>query len=149
MEALHIAREGLKCTTAVHICYGYGIEANVKWKTSLGESWRQYEEVFPALDRSKLDQVSLECAASKVPLELISLLKNKTVLVGAIDVASDVVETPEQVAATIRAAMKHVDAERIQPCTNCGMAPMSREVATGKLRALAEGAAIVRRELGR
>jgi 5-methyltetrahydropteroyltriglutamate--homocysteine methyltransferase len=149
IEALHRAAAGLTCKTAVHICYGYGIEANIKWKETLGEQWRQYERTFPHLDRSRIDQVSLECANARVPLELIALLKTKTVLVGAIDVATDIVETPEQVAATIRAAMKHVDAERIQPCTNCGMAPMARDTAYAKLSALAAGAAIVRRELGR
>ncbi len=148
IEALHRAREGLRCTVAVHICYGYGIEANIAWKRTLGEEWRQYQDVFPALDRSRIDQVSLECANSRVPLELIGLLKNKQVLVGAIDVASNQVETPSQVAATIRAAMKHVDAERILPCTNCGMAPMGRDIAYGKLRALAAGARLVRAELG-
>ena len=147
IDALHVATEGLRCATAVHICYGYGIEANIKWKETLGQSWRQYEQVFPALDRSRIQQVSLECAASKVPLELIGLLKTKQVLVGAIDVATDAVETPEQVASTIRAAMKHVDAARIMPCTNCGMAPMSRETAYAKLRALADGAALVRKGL--
>ncbi|MBL8674346.1 MAG: methionine synthase [Rhodospirillales bacterium] len=148
IDALHVAAEGLRCATAVHICYGYGIEANVKWKATLGERWRQYEQTFPALDRSRIGQVSLECANSHVPLDLIALLPNKTVLVGAIDVANDAVETPEQVAATLRAALRHVDAERLQACTNCGMAPMTREVAYGKLRALAAGAAIVRREVG-
>ena len=123
IAALHKAIEGLKCQTAVHICYGYGIQANLDWKESLGSEWRQYEEIFPALNESRLDQVSLECANSKVPLSLIGLLSNKTVMVGAIDVASETVETPEQVAATIRAAMDFVDAERISPCTNCGMAP--------------------------
>ena len=147
IAALERAAEGLTCRTAVHICYGYGIEANIKWKATLGDQWRQYERTFPHLDRSRIEQVSLECANARVPLELIALLKRKTVLVGAIDVASDSVETPEQVAATIRTAMKHVDAERIQPCTNCGMAPMARDIAFGKLRALAAGAAIVRREL--
>ena len=149
IEALHRAADGLTCRTAVHICYGYGIEANIKWKATLGDQWRQYERTFPHLERSRIDQVSLECANARVPLELIALLKTKTVLVGAIDVANDAVETPEQVAATIRAAMKHVDAERIQPCTNCGMAPMARDIAYAKLRALAQGTAIVRKELGR
>jgi 5-methyltetrahydropteroyltriglutamate--homocysteine methyltransferase len=147
VAALHKAIEGLECQTAVHICYGYGIKANLDWKESLGGEWRQYEEIFPALNESRLDQVSLECANSKVPLSLIGLLSNKTVMVGVIDVASEAVETPEQVAATIRAAMEFVDAERISPCTNCGMAPLPREVAAGKLRALGAGAAIMRREL--
>jgi 5-methyltetrahydropteroyltriglutamate--homocysteine methyltransferase len=147
VAALHKAIEGLKCQTAVHICYGYGIQANLDWKESLGGEWRQYEEIFPALNESRLDQVSLECGNSKVPLSLIGLLSDKTVMVGVIDVASEVVETPEQVAATIRAAMEFVDAERISPCTNCGMAPLPRDVAAGKLRALGAGAAIMRGEL--
>ena len=149
VAALERAAAGLKCTTAVHICYGYGIKANIEWKKTLGGEWRQYEQTFPLLAASHIDQVSLECANSHVPIELIGLLEGKDVLVGAIDVAADRVETPEEVAAVIRAALKHVPAERLVPCTNCGMVPLSREVARGKLRALAEGAALVRRELGR
>ena len=148
VAALMAAREGLTCRTAVHICYGYGIKANVDWKQTLGSEWRQYESTFPLLAASAIDQISLECANSHVPLELIGLLKGKDVLVGAIDVAGNEVETPEQVAMTIRAALKYVPAEKLYPCTNCGMVPLSRGVAVGKLRALAAGAAIVRRELG-
>ena len=149
IAALEAAAAGLKAKTAVHICYGYGIEANVKWKETLGAEWRQYEAIFPALNASAIEQVSLECAGSHVPISLISHLRDKDVLVGVIDVASNDIETPEAVAATIREAMKHVDAERIQPCTNCGMAPLSRQVAVGKLQALGAGAALMRRELGR
>jgi 5-methyltetrahydropteroyltriglutamate--homocysteine methyltransferase len=147
IETLERAAEGLDCKTAVHICYGYGIKANNDWKKTLGSEWRQYESTFPLLASSKIDQVSLECANSHVPLDLIALLKGKDVLVGAIDVASDEVETPEQVAATIRAAMQFVAPEKLYPCTNCGMVPLSREVARGKLAALAAGAALVRAEL--
>jgi 5-methyltetrahydropteroyltriglutamate--homocysteine methyltransferase len=147
VPALEKAAEGLKCATAVHICYGYGIEANIKWKETLGESWRQYEETFPALDRSRIQQVSLECRQSHVPPELMTLLKNKTVLVGAIDVASEKVETPEEVAATLKLAAQFVDPERIQACTNCGMAPMTLGAAYAKLRALAQGAALARKAL--
>ena len=147
MAALERAAQGLRCKTAVHICYGYGIKANIEWKKTLGEKWRQYEQTFPLLARSAIDQVSLECANSHVPLELMALLAGKDVLVGAIDVANEQVETPDQVAATIRAAMALVPAERLFPCTNCGMVPLPRDVARGKLRALADGAAIVRREL--
>jgi 5-methyltetrahydropteroyltriglutamate--homocysteine methyltransferase len=147
IATLEQAAAGLGCTTAVHICYGYGIKANNDWKKTLGAEWRQYESTFPLLASSKLDQVSLECANSHVPLELLSLLKGKDVLVGAIDVADDAIETPEQVAATIRKAMKFVAPEKLFPCTNCGMVPLSREVARGKLRALAAGAALVRKEL--
>ena len=146
VAALERAAQGLKCTTAVHICYGYGIEANIKWKNALGDTWRQYADTFPALDRSTIDQVSLECRQSRVPMELIALLKNKTVMVGAIDVADDRIETPEEVAATIKEATRYVDPERIQASTNCGMAPMTQAVAYGKLRALAEGAALARRD---
>jgi 5-methyltetrahydropteroyltriglutamate--homocysteine methyltransferase len=148
IAALERAAQGLKCTTAVHICYGYGIRANIEWKKTLGAEWRQYENTFPLLAHSTIAQVSLECANSHVPLELIGLLKGKDVLVGAIDVATDRVESAEDVAATIRAALKYVPAERIYPCTNCGMVPLSREVARAKLEALGAGAALVRRELG-
>jgi 5-methyltetrahydropteroyltriglutamate--homocysteine methyltransferase len=148
VDALHRAIDGLACTTAVHICYGYGIKANIDWKASLGSEWRQYEEIFPALAKSRIDQVSLECINSRVPTSLLALLEGKDVLLGAIDVASDKVESPEEVAATIRRAMEFVPAERLQPCTNCGLAPLDRRVANGKLQALAAGAALMRKELG-
>jgi 5-methyltetrahydropteroyltriglutamate--homocysteine methyltransferase len=144
IEALHRAIDGLACRTAVHICYGYGIKANNDWKQTLGSEWRQYEQTFPLLARSRIDQVSLECANSRVPLSLLGLLEGKDVLVGAVDVATHTVETPEQVAATIRAALRYVPAERLYPCTNCGMVPLPREVARGKLRALGAGARLVR-----
>ena len=137
IAALHRAAEGLAYKTAVHICYGYGIKANIDWKASLGPEWRQYEAIFPALAGSQIDQVSVECAGAKVPLELLGLLAGKDVLLGAIDVASDHIETPEEVAATIEQALSFVPAERLFPSTNCGMAPMRRPVAIGKLGALA------------
>ena len=145
IAALERAARGLACTTCVHICYGYGIQANIDWKRTLGGEWRQYESVFPRLAQSRIDQVSLECMHAKVPLALIGLLDGKDVLVGAIDVASDAVETPEEVAGTIEAALRFVDKERLVACTNCGMAPMGRGVARAKLKALAEGAALARR----
>ena len=147
VAALEAAAAGLGCKTAVHICYGYGITENIEWKKTLGDEWRQYEEIFPALNRSRIDQVSLECANSKVPLALLGLLADKEVMVGAIDVASLEVESPEQVAATLKAAMEFVDPARVYPCTNCGMAPLPREVAAGKLRALAAGTALLRKAL--
>jgi len=147
IEALDRAVEGLRCRTAVHICYGYGIKANVDWKKTLGGEWRQYERTFPLLAKSRIGGVSLECANSRVPIALIGLLGDKDVLLGAIDVATDQVETPEQVAAVIREAMKHVTPAQIYPCTNCGMVPLAREVARGKLRALGAGAALARQEL--
>jgi 5-methyltetrahydropteroyltriglutamate--homocysteine methyltransferase len=148
ITALHRAIEGLPCRTAVHICYGYGIKANIDWKATLGNAWRQYERTFPLLAGSRIDQVSLECAGSRVPVELLGLLAGKDVLVGVIDVATHAVETPTEVAATIRRAMVHVPPERLYPCTNCGMVPLPRAVARGKLEALGAGARLVRRELG-
>jgi 5-methyltetrahydropteroyltriglutamate--homocysteine methyltransferase len=144
IAALERAAQGLTCTTAVHICYGYGIKANIDWKATLGGEWRQYEAIFPALARSKINQVSVECRNSKVPISLLSLLDGKDILVGAIDVASDVVETPEDVAAVAEQVAKHVPKARIQLCTNCGMAPMRRDIAYAKLAALAKGAALAR-----
>ena len=147
IAALERAAEGLKCETAVHICYGYGIKANTDWKKTLGNEWRQYEEVFPKLQKSSIDIVSLECMNSHVPMELIELIRGKKVMVGAIDVATNTIETPEQVADVLRKALQFVDADKLYPCTNCGMAPLSKDVANGKLRALAAGAEIVRKEI--
>ena len=145
VEALHRASAGLTCTTAVLICYGYGISANLDWKKTLGDEWRQYEKVFPALAASRIDQVSLECIHSHVPPELMALLAGKEVMVGVIDVASDVVETPQEVADTIGRALRFVPRERLIACTNCGMAPMRREIAEAKLRALVDGARLAGR----
>ncbi|MBZ0217033.1 MAG: methionine synthase, partial [Fimbriimonadaceae bacterium] len=147
VDTLNRAIEGLTCKTAVHICYGYGIQSNIDWKESLGSEWRQYEEFFPDLNDSRIDQVSLECANSKVPMSLIGLLKDKDVLVGAIDVASAKIETPEQVAATLRAALEFMSPERMVACTNCGLAPFPRSIAEGKLKALGAGVALLRKEL--
>ena len=144
IAALESAATGLKCTTAVHICYGYGIKANIDWKATLGGEWRQYEAIFPAIAKSRIGQVSVECRNSKVPLSLLKLLEGKDILVGAIDVASDEVETPEQVAAVAAEAAKHVPREHIQLCTNCGMAPMRRDIAYAKLASLAKGAELAR-----
>ena len=147
IRALDRALRGLKCTTVVHICYGYGIKANLDWKETLGSEWRQYEEIFPAIAKSKVKQVSLECMHSRVPMELMKLLKGKDLLVGVIDVASDKVETPAEVEKVILQAAKHVPANRIFPCTNCGMAPMDRDIAAAKLRALVAGAERARKKL--
>jgi 5-methyltetrahydropteroyltriglutamate--homocysteine methyltransferase len=148
IEALHRAIDGLTCTTAVHICYGYGIKANIDWKATLGGEWRQYEKIFPALAASRIDQVSVECRNAKVPPSLLGLLDGKDVMVGVIDVATDEVETPEQVADTIELAARHVPKHRIIASTNCGMAPMRRDIAYAKLAALGRGAALARTRLG-
>ncbi len=147
IATLERAIEGLKCETAVHICYGYGIKANNDWKKTLGDEWRQYEEVFPKLQTSAIDIISLECQNSHVPMDLMELARGKKIMVGAIDVATNTIETPEQVADTLRKALQFVDADKLYPSTNCGMAPLSREVARGKMQALSQGAAIVRAEL--
>lgn len=147
VSTLERATEGLKCETAVHICYGYGIKANTEWKKTLGSEWRQYEEIFPKLQKSSIDIVSLECHNSRVPMDLLELIRGKKVMVGAIDVASNTIETPDEVASTLRKALQFVDIDKLYPCTNCGMAPLSRRVARGKLDALSAGAEIVRREL--
>jgi 5-methyltetrahydropteroyltriglutamate--homocysteine methyltransferase len=147
VAALERAREGLACETAVHICYGYGIKANTDWKETLGSEWRQYEKTFPQLQASAIDIISLECHNSHVPLEVMELIRGKKVMVGAIDVATTTVETPEEVAHTLRSALQFVDADKLYPSTNCGMAPLPRDVARAKLASLGAGAEILRREL--
>ncbi|MGE0315693.1 MAG: methionine synthase [Lautropia sp.] len=146
MAALHVAIDGLACKTAVHVCYGYGIRPNVEWKRTLGAEWRQYEAIFPAINASRVDQVSLECANSRVPMSLLGLLKDKEVLVGVIDVANDLAESPEQVAAVIGEAGRYLGAQQIIPCTNCGMAPLSRGLALAKLHALVQGTRLAARQ---
>ncbi|SEA25621.1 methionine synthase [Alkalimonas amylolytica] len=147
MAALEQAIAGLDCETVVHICYGYGIKANTDWKQTLGSEWRQYEAVFPKLRESSIDIISLECHNSRVPMDLLELIRGKKVMVGAIDVANHSIETPQEVAATLRQALQFVDADKLYPCTNCGMAPLPRQIARGKLQALTAGADIVRGEL--
>ena len=148
IAALERAMEGLSCTTAVHICYGYGIKANIEWKATLGSEWRQYEAIFPALAKSLIDQLSVECRNSRVPMSLLKLLDGKAVQVGVIDVASDDIETPEQVAAVVAEAAKYVAKENIIASTNCGMAPMRRDIALAKLAALGKGAELARKKFG-
>ncbi len=147
IDTLNRAVAGLNCTKAVHICYGYGIEENNRWKETLGDEWRQYDQIFPALNNSDIDQVSLECASSHVPHSVMRHLSAKQIMVGCIAVTPDRVETPEEVAETIRSAMQYVDAERILPCTNCGMTPIPYDVALAKVRALGAGAALARKTL--
>lgn len=147
VATLERATEGLRAETAVHICYGYGIKANTDWKATLGSEWRQYEESFPLLQQSSIDIISLECHNSRVPIDLVELVRGKKVMLGAIDVANEKIETPEEVAATIRNALRFVDTDKLLPSTNCGMAPFSRDIALAKLSALSAGARIVREEL--
>ena len=148
IKALERAAEGLTCATAVHICYGYGIKANTDWKETLGNEWRQYEDIFPTIAKSPIQQVAIECRNSRVPLELLALLKGKKVQAGVIDVASDTVETAEDVVTVIDAVSKFVAKSDIIPTTNCGMAPMRRDIAEAKLMALGAGAKLARERLG-
>ena len=148
VEALQRAIDGLSCTTAVHICYGYGIQANIDWKNALGDEWRQYEKIFPALAKSRIKQVSVEVIHSHVPLKLLALLEGKDVLAGVIDVASDKVETPEEIAGVIKDVMQFVPKQHIVASTNCGMAPMRRDIAEAKLAALGAGAKLARERFG-
>jgi 5-methyltetrahydropteroyltriglutamate--homocysteine methyltransferase len=148
IKALERAAEGLTCTTAVHICYGYGIKANTDWKQTLGAEWRQYEDIFPAIAKSLIQQVAIECRNSKVPLDLLALLPGKVVQAGVIDVASDTVETAEDVVKVIEQVAKFVPLSNIVATTNCGMAPMRRDIAEAKLAALGAGAKLARQKLG-
>ena len=148
IKALERAAQGLTCATAVHICYGYGIKANTDWKETLGAQWRQYEQIFPAIDASPIQQVAIECRNSKVPLDLLALLKTKIVQAGVIDVASDTVETAEDVVKVIEAVSKFVPLSNIVATTNCGMAPMRRDIAEAKLAALGAGAKLARERFG-
>jgi 5-methyltetrahydropteroyltriglutamate--homocysteine methyltransferase len=148
IKALERAAQGLKCETAVHICYGYGIKANTDWKETLGSEWRQYELIFPAIATSSIQQVAIECRNSKVPLDLLALLKGKKIQAGVIDVASDTVETAEDVCKVIDDVSKFVARSDIIATTNCGMAPMRRDIAEAKLVALGAGAKLARQRFG-
>jgi 5-methyltetrahydropteroyltriglutamate--homocysteine methyltransferase len=148
IEALHRATDGLKAKTAVHICYGYGIQANILWKQGLGNEWRQYEDFFPALAKSTIDIVSLECLNSRVPPHLMALLEGKSVMVGVLDVATDIVETPEQIADTVKTALQYVPKNKLILGSNCGLAPLDMEIAAQKLEALGHGAVLVREQFG-
>src|SRR5213082_1842340 len=148
IKALERAAEGLTCATAVHICYGYGIKANTVWKETLGSEWRQYEEIFPVIAKSPTQQVAIECRNSKVPLDILSLLKGKIVQAGVIDVASDTVETAEDVCKVLDDVSKYVPRSDIVATTNCGMAPMHRYIAEAKLMALGAGARLARLKFG-
>jgi 5-methyltetrahydropteroyltriglutamate--homocysteine methyltransferase len=138
--------DGVGARTAVHICYGYGIPVTLAWKAK-NQDWGHYGVTLPLLATSRIDQVSVECAASGVDISIVSALKGKDVMIGVIDVGTEQVETPELVASRIRKALPHVAPEHLYPCTDCGLVPRSRLAARGKMRALVEGAAIVRKEL--
>ena len=146
IDALETAARDLECKTAVHICYGYGIQENINWKKTLGENWNQYEKIFPMLNQSSLNQVSLEFAGSKVPPSLMRLLPDKELMVGVITVVANKLETPEEVKKNILSSLKYVDYERLIPCTNCGMAPLSEKTALEKIKALGKGTALASKQ---
>ena len=144
VAALHRAAADLPCRTAVHICYGYGIPANIEWKQGLAASGGNTSGSFRHWRRAGSTRSRSNAPIRMCRSSCLALLAGKDVLVGAIDVASDEAETPEQVAATIERALRYVPPERLFPCTNCGMAPLDRTLANQKLAALAAGAALVR-----
>ena len=146
VEALEECMDGVAALKAVHICYGYGTPAVLAWKTK-NTDWGHYGVTLPLLARSSVNQVSVECAASGVDVSVLHELGGKDVLLGAINVGTEDVETPEIVAGRIRRALEYVPASQLYPCTDCGLVPRSREASQGKMRALAAGAAIVREEL--
>jgi 5-methyltetrahydropteroyltriglutamate--homocysteine methyltransferase len=146
IEALERCIDGVAARKAVHICYGYGVPGVLAWKTQ-NRDWGHYGVTLPLLAKSGIDQVSVECAASGVDVSVLATLQRKDVLVGVIDVGTEEVESPELVAERIRRVLPFVPPDRLYPCTDCGLVPRSREAARGKLRSLAAGAAIVRREL--
>jgi 5-methyltetrahydropteroyltriglutamate--homocysteine methyltransferase len=146
IEALEACMDGVQATRAVHICYGYGTPAVLAWKTR-NTDWGHYGVTFPLLAKSSVNQVSIECAASGVDLTVLRELGSKDVVFGAIDVGTEEVETADIVATRLRRALQYVPAERLFPCTDCGLVPRSRQASRGKMRALAAGAAIVRAEL--
>ena len=147
IRALEAAIEGLPCTTTIHICYSYGIPRVLAWKRKNTE-WGQYEVTLALLRETRIDQISIECAASGVDPAVLEAARGKDVLLGVVDVGTDEVESPELVAARIRKALPYVDPRRLFPCTDCGLVPRTRQAARGKLRVLVEGARLISRELG-
>jgi 5-methyltetrahydropteroyltriglutamate--homocysteine methyltransferase len=146
IPTLEEAAKGVHAKTAVHICYGYGVPAVLRWKTK-NTDWSHYHRTLPLLRTSTINQISVECAASGVDPAVLALAKGKDLMVGVIDVGTEEVETPETVAARIRTALQYVSPDHLYPCTDCGMVPRSRAAARGKMKALADGAWIMRTEL--
>ena len=146
IRALEAAAKGVRAKIAVHICYGYGIPVVLEWK-SRNTDWSHYGRTLPLLRTSTIDMISVECAASGVDPSVLALARGKDLMVGVVDVGTEEVETPQTVAARIRAALQYVEPQHLYPCTDCGMIPRSRTAARGKMKALADGAWLVRSEL--
>jgi 5-methyltetrahydropteroyltriglutamate--homocysteine methyltransferase len=138
VKAINRALEGIPGTTVVHLCFGYA--AAVKDKPT-GYSF------LPQLEATRASQISIEAAQPRLDLGVLKELGSKTVMVGVIDLGTDTIESPHDVANRIRAALKHVPPERLVAAPDCGMKYLARDTAFGKLKALAAGAALVRREL--
>jgi len=139
VRAINRALEGVPGTTAVHLCFGYA--HLVRDKKPGGYSF------LPQLADSIAGQISIEAAQPVLDLGVLKTLAGKTIILGVIDLGNAAVETPEEVARRIRRALEHVPPERLLPAPDCGMKYLARAAAFGKLKALADGAAIVRREL--
>jgi 5-methyltetrahydropteroyltriglutamate--homocysteine methyltransferase len=140
VKAINRALEGVKVPTIVHLCFGYA--ALVPGETKpVGYSF------LPQLADSVADQISIEAAQPKLDLGVLADLKGKKILLGVLDLADKKAETPQVVAERIRAGLKHVAADKLVPAPDCGMKYLPRDVAFAKLKALADGAAIVRKEL--
>ncbi len=146
VEALEAAIDAVSCTTAVHICYSYGIPLVLEWKQQNTE-WGQYGVTLPRLARSRIHQVSVEFAASRVDPAVLASAGDKGIVLGVIDVGTEAVESVEIVADRVRKALTYVPPERLYLSTDCGMVPRSRAAAYGKLRALVAGARVVRDEV--
>lgn len=146
IAALERAIADVGTTTGVHICYGYGGSEVSDWKAA-NRDWSHYEQSLALVARTDIDQVSIETAAVGVDIGVIELLRGKDVLLGLVDVGKEAVETPEAIAHGLRRALDHVAPQRLFACTDCGLVLRSREAAAAKMRVLAEGAAIVNREL--
>jgi 5-methyltetrahydropteroyltriglutamate--homocysteine methyltransferase len=138
LKALERALEGVKGTTALHICFGY---AHLIHERPEGYSF------LPELAQSEVKQISIETAQSHLDTSVLETLPGKTIILGVLDLSTHEVETPEAVAERIRRALPHVPAERIIVAPDCGLKYLPREVAFGKMKAMADGAKIVREEL--
>jgi 5-methyltetrahydropteroyltriglutamate--homocysteine methyltransferase len=140
VRAINRALEGIPSTTAVHLCFGYAHLVRDK-KPGAGYSF------LPQLADSIAEQISIEAAQPTLDLGVLKALAGKTIILGVIDLGNATVETPEEVARRIRRGLEHLPPERLIAAPDCGMKYLSRPAAFGKLKALADGAAIVRREL--
>ena len=142
VEVLNEALDGVKGTTALHMCFGYA--AIHEWR---GIGKPDAYSFLPELNDSLVDQISIEAAEPKIDLEILRRLPDKTIILGVIDNGDHDAETPDVVADRIRQALRYVSPERLILAPDCGMKYMSRELALAKLSALVRGAAIVREEL--